>query len=119
MSKWKKSSEALVGHFLATMEEWEEIEHRKMFGYPCCFLNNNMFTGLHEENWILRLSGEDQAELGSKPFEPMKGRPMREYVILPKKILDDQDQLGSWLERSLEYVGTLPPKERKKRKKRS
>jgi TfoX N-terminal domain len=57
-----------------------------MFSYPCCFINGNMFTCLHESHWIVRLSEEDREALeaeGGKIFDPMGGRPMREYRILP------------------------------------
>lgn len=112
MSKWKRSSEALVEKFHNCMDTFEELEPRKMFGYPCRFLNGNMLTGLHEENWVLRLSEEDREEiqrLGAKPFEPM-GRKMREYVLLPAEVLGDEALLKKWIGRSIAFVGALPPK---------
>jgi TfoX/Sxy family transcriptional regulator of competence genes len=112
MSKWKKSSGALVEKFHNCMDVFEELEPRKMFGYLCRFLNGNMLTGLHEENWVLRLAEEDREEiqkLGAKPFEPM-GRKMREYVLLPTEILVDEAQLKAWIKRSIAFVDTLPPK---------
>jgi len=40
---------------------------------------------------MLRLSDEDRAKFlrlpGAKPFEPMAGRPMREYVELPPEVM--------------------------------
>lgn len=118
MSKWKKSSEELVEKFHSMVEGFEGIERKKMFGYPCCFCNGNMFTGLHEENWVLRLSEEDREEiqsLGANPFEPM-GRSMREYVLIPPAILENPPQLKEWIERSLAFVSSLPRKVPKKRK---
>lgn len=91
--KWKRSSEELKEKFLLSMKKFEEVEHKKMFGYPCCFFNGNMFTGLHEENWIVRLSEKDRQalqKLGGQPFEPL-GRPMREYVMIPQDILETQE----------------------------
>lgn len=94
------------------MDVFKELEPRKMFGYPCRFLNGNMLTGLHEENWVLRLAEEDREEiqkLGAKPFEPM-GRKMRGYVLLPAEILGDETQLKVWIKRSIAFVSALPPK---------
>jgi len=117
---WKRSSEALIDKFYENLEEYPSGELRKMFGYPCSFVNNNMFTGLHEDNWIVRLREEDREEMmkkhGAKPFEPMKGRIMREYLALPKEIQEDQDLLSTWLEKSYEFVSSLPPKAKKKKK---
>jgi len=62
------------------------VSRRKMFGYPAAFANGNLFIGLHQNDFIMRLSEEDRtrfrAEYGERIFEPMKGRPMREYVRL-------------------------------------
>ena len=90
-----------------------------MFGYPCAFLRGNMATGLHEENWIVRLSEDDRAEiesLGGLPFEPMKGRKMREYRTIPPDVLADDDALAGWLVRSLGFVAGLPEKKPKKKR---
>jgi len=46
-----------------------------------------MFMGLHEDSIILRLAAEDRDEFLSRYdsglVEPMPGRPMKEYVIVP------------------------------------
>ena len=116
MAKWKKSSDKLVAQFEEATASLPRVEPRKMFGYPCCFLNGNMFTGLHEDNWIVRLSEEDREALeseGGKVFDPMGGRPMREYRTLPPAIRKDQRQLKKWLNRSHTYTASLPPKKKK------
>ncbi len=96
------------------------VERRKMFGSPCGFVNGNMFSGLFEKSMFLRLSEADRSEaveqLGAVSFEPMKGRPMREYVTLPDDVLEDEAQLDDWMGRALAYAGGLPPKEKKLRK---
>ncbi len=121
--KWKKSSEELVARFHATMESFSGLEHRKMFGYPCCFANGYLFTGLAEEKWILRLPLDEREAFGEQytyePFAPMEGRIMKEYVVLPQTLLDDSDELTKWLERSLDYVKGKPPKPKKTSKRKA
>ena len=114
MGKWRKSSPELVASFLAYTGELE-VEPRKMFGYPCCFLNNNMMTGLHEENWILRLSEEDRESIDAEGFAPM-GRRMREYIVIPPTTIDDEEALRALLQKSYDFVKTLPPKVKKSKK---
>lgn len=113
MGKWKKSSPELIEHFNSTLSTFDEVEMRKMFGYPCSFVNGYLFTGLHEENWILRLEEDDREAMktgySARPFAP-NGRAMREYVLLPKEVLADAEELDLWLNRSLGYVSSLPPK---------
>ena len=120
MGKWQKSSEELKEKFINTMAAFAEAEPRKMFGYPCCFLHGNMFTGLHEENWVLRLKDEDRdamiAEHQAERFAPM-GRLMKEYVILPPEILTSEAKLTQWIQKSIDYISKLPIKIPKKKQK--
>ena len=98
------------------------VDRRKMFGYPCAFVNGNMFAGVHQGDIVVRLSPEKQAELaaidGAKPFAPM-GRTMREYTCVPESMLADAQQLGSWLDEGFRFAAGLPVKEPKPRKKKS
>ncbi len=55
---------------------------------------------------------------GAALFEPMKGRPMREYVVLPKEILNSPAILEEWIKKSLDFVSSLPPKKPKKKKRK-
>ncbi|MCP5506352.1 MAG: TfoX/Sxy family protein [Chlamydiales bacterium] len=112
MGKWKKSPQALIDQFYEVMEAFELIQMRKMFGYPCSFLNGHMLTGLHEENWVLRLPEAERDALSKKgglPFEPM-GRRMKEYLKLPQEILQNTEELKTWIEKSIVFVSTLDPK---------
>ncbi len=120
MSKWKKSSKQLVEAFYSTLGENPLLDLRKMFGYPCAFIRGNMCTGLHEENWIIRLSEEDRSEMRKKysvaPFAPMEGRVMREYVAIPEEVKRNPDLLHEWIEKSIAFTSSLPEKLPKKRK---
>jgi len=118
--KWKPAPQALVSRFEQAASGLTGVELRKMFGYPAAFLGGNMFTGLHEDHLILRLSEADRALLlrvnGARIFEPMPGRPMREYVVLPESILSSPPKLVEWMNRAHAYARTLPPKDPKARK---
>ncbi len=121
-SKWRKAPQSLIDTFEAVMPGPPEVERRKMFGYPTCFVNGNLMGGLHQSDMILRLPEGDREALlaeGGRPFEPMAGRPMREYVVAPQEMLDDQPRLQDWIAKSLAYASSLPPKERKPRKKKA
>lgn len=122
-SKWRKSPADLVDLFASELPDDPAIEKRQMFGYPCAFVNGNMFTGLHQEALIVRLGEDDRKRLideaGASQFEPMPGRPMREYVALPEKVLKDREQLTEVIQSAREFAASLPPKVRKPRKKKS
>jgi hypothetical protein len=53
---------------------------------------------------------------GGGPFEPMAGRPMREYVVLPPAWREDEPhRVREWVARSLDHAEELPPKQPKKK----
>ena len=89
-----------------------------MFGNLSAFVNGNMFFGIFGADLFLRLSIEDQKELlknkGASMLEPMKGKPMKDYVVLPKTWRDEPETLRSWISKSLEWSSKLPPKKAKK-----
>lgn len=117
MKKWKPAPREAVAAFEAATSGLPGAEPRRMFGYSCVFAKGNMFSGLHEAGMVLRLPDEQRAEFlrlkGAKQFEPMPGRVMREYVVVPKVLLNAPEQLRAWVEKSLAYVLSLPAKPKK------
>jgi hypothetical protein len=113
MPKFAKSPQVLVDRFDDLAALVPDATRRQMFGYPTCVLAGNMFMGLHEDRLILRLGEEDRRGLiddhGAHIFEPMPGRPMKEYVVVPPKLVHD-DAVGEWVARALVYASGLPPK---------
>nr|WP_277814884.1 TfoX/Sxy family protein [Galbitalea soli] len=85
-----------------------------MFGYPALFMNGNLFFSLFEDSAILRMPEADRSEFGDRfrleIFEPMAGRPMREYVVIPSQLFAS-DEVEQWVERAAAYARTLPPKQ--------
>src|SRR5689334_10471893 len=57
---WEKSSTKLADLFGELAPKDPNVELKKMFGWPCCFVNGNLFAGLHKQSMIFRLSAEDQ-----------------------------------------------------------
>ena len=113
MPTFDKSPIALVERFEAVVAARPAVTSRKMFGYPAAFVNGNLTTGLHQAVWFVRLSEADTVTLvdaGGGPFEPMPGRPMRGYTVLPAAIRDDPDAAGRWVDRAIAHVAGLPPK---------
>jgi hypothetical protein len=50
---------------------------------------------------------------GAEPFEPMPGRVMSGYAVLPEAMLGEPDAVRAWLERAHDYAATLPAKQPK------
>ena len=121
--EWTKPSKDLVETFDRAVASFPSAERRLMFGMPAAFLNGNMFACLFGEGMVLRLPDAPRDELmakeGGGPFEPMPGRRMREYALVPPHMSRDAAELDRWLARAFEYAQTLPPKVQKPRKART
>lgn len=120
--KWKKVSEELSDLLADALVDFD-CNKRMMFGCPAYFVNNNMFTGVHQDNIMIRLSESDRSAIQTKydeaqPFEPMKGRVMKEYMLVPESLYNDSEEFNSWLNKSFEYASSLPPKKPKKKGKK-
>jgi TfoX/Sxy family transcriptional regulator of competence genes len=114
---WKKVS-AEVSEILAEALAPFNCQRKQMFGCPCYFVNGNMFAGVHEDTLLIRLSAPDRVAIIAgndevSQFEPMEGRPMKEYVVLPPSIYGDGRLFHDWLDRSHKYASSLPPKKPK------
>lgn len=90
---------------------------RPMFGNVSGFVNGTMFTGLFGNDVFVRLPEDERAELlqkqGAHPFEPMPGRPMKEYVVLPTAWRAEPDRIRQWMQHALAWSATLPAKAEK------
>ena len=123
-SLWTKAPAALVDAFEAALPDDARVVRRHMFGYPCAFTTGgHMFTGLFRDQLFMRLSDADRDALlrleGSRPFEPMAGRPMRGYFVVPAAVQTDETALRDWMRRALEHTAALPPKTKTKPKAKS
>ncbi len=114
MPKFTKAPDTLVKLFTDIVDSVEGAQLKKMFGYPAAFVAGNMFFGIFQDRMMLRLADTDRTlfmkEHGAKPFEPMPGRPMKEYVEIPEEVLGDSATLRSWVLRGKGYASTLGKK---------
>jgi TfoX/Sxy family transcriptional regulator of competence genes len=114
---WKKSPKELTDLLDERLKD-VDCQKRKMFGFPAYFINGYMFTGTFEEHRFLRLSENERENIhgefeGVEPFEPTKGRAMKEYVVLPKLLYENKKEFFLWMNKSISYVSSLPPKKKK------
>lgn len=117
-----KPDDAARAFFEDVVPDHPAVKVRPMFGNLSAFVNGNMFMGLFGPELFLRLPEADRnviAAEGGGLFEPMPGRPMREYAVLPSAWRDEPDRVREWVARSLEHAEQLPPKEPKPSKKKA
>jgi TfoX/Sxy family transcriptional regulator of competence genes len=114
-----KSPPALIERFDTVASDFPEATRRLTFGFPCLYVGGNMVTGLYGESWHVRVDKDDTDELlrlpGARPFEPMPGRPMTGFTLLPEAIVDDDAAVREWVGRAIAHVSTMPVKTPKPR----
>ena len=117
MSAMPKPSDATKERFRALLPEDPRVQSKPMFGQLAGFVNGYMFTGIFGDSIFVRPSEGDRATLmdkhGARVFEPMAGRPMKDYVVLPDTWLHDPKRdadVRTWIGRSLETTAALPAK---------
>ena len=112
--KWVKSPPELVARFDAAAPKGAAVVRKPMFGYPTLYLNGNMFAGTYQDKVVCaphhRGSGKAARQIGALSFEPMPGRPMREYVVLPSVVVANPSSLARWIKSASEYAAALPAK---------
>jgi TfoX/Sxy family transcriptional regulator of competence genes len=118
--KWRPATAAWIKVFAEVSAGLGEP--RQMFGYPCAFVNGNMYAALHEAGLVLRLSAPEREELlrlnGASQFQPMPGRVMREYVVAPENMVNQPEAVALWVRNAFECGSSLPGKRSKARARR-
>jgi hypothetical protein len=105
--------ETLAARIRDALARHRNVEEKKMFGCICFFLNGNAVAGVWKHRLIVRLGpNEGEAALREpdvRAFD-ITGKPMRNWVAVEPEGVEDDDQLGAWIERATKFVRTLPKK---------
>jgi TfoX/Sxy family transcriptional regulator of competence genes len=117
---WTKAPQGLIDLFDECLPPDPLVERRRMFGYPAVFVRGNLAAGLFGDHIFARLSDADRAALpgGGDYFEPMPGRPMKAYAVIPEDVVADDAILAEVLAKAVAFTATLPPEEKKAKKPR-
>ena len=120
--KWRKAPDELKATLDLAMRG-VDAKKRMMFGFPVYFINANMFIGLFEDKLFLRLPDElrEAAErrMGKlKHLEPMPGRPMKDYVVLPESLYSTEKDFRALITAAVDHARSLPAKVKKARLKK-
>lgn len=91
------------------VSKWKNMTKKKMFGGTGYLINGNMIAGIHKDYYVLRL-GEKNANSAIKSPKielfNITGRAMKGWVMAEENAFSDDD-LGIWLGKAKEFVGTL------------
>ena len=89
------------------------VVEKKMFGGIAFMVRGNMCCGVNGSNLMVRVGAEQYDDAVSLPHaRPMDftGRPMRGLVYVDGNGLETDKNLREWIDLSMKFVSTLPPK---------
>jgi len=107
------SDPRLVERVNAATRGWRGLAPKQMFGGMAWLLRGNMCVGIWHESLIVRCGPEKWASLLEKPHVremDITGRSMKGWLIVDPPALRTSAALCAWLDRSRDFVATLPPK---------
>jgi len=117
MDKMPRSTKESEAFLRSMVTRRPEVTVRPMFGNLSAFVNGNMYAGVFGDDLFVRLSEGDSKELlefkGASLFEPMKGRAMKGYVVVPRAWKGDMAKLKPWVMKAEDFTGRMPPKAKK------
>jgi len=115
--KMPKPSEEARQAFARLVPSGPAITMKPMFGNLAGFVNGNMFAGLFGEDLFVRLPDDEAAAVrrdGGRDFEPMAGRAMKGYVLVPDDWRARPGAVAPLVERAMELTSQMPAKAPKK-----
>ena len=90
------------------------LDYRRMFGGAGYYADGKIFAawfGNKDSRFALKLPEADADELLQTP-DTQRGM-MASYIEVPAAWLHDVDKLAPWVEKSLNYVASIPAKKKK------
>ena len=90
-----------------TLERNFGVQQAKMFGMPSLKFESKAFAGLFQNSMVFKLAGDEHAAAlalaGAHLFDPMGGRPMNAWVVVP---FERRDAWQTLAEQALEALST-------------
>jgi len=104
-------SKSLAARIRQLVGKRRGIVEKKMFGGVGFLLDGKLLVGIWQDSLIARLGKEQAARALEKPcvreFD-ITGRAMKGWVLVEPEGMEDDGQLGAWIEKATGFVATLP-----------
>jgi TfoX/Sxy family transcriptional regulator of competence genes len=99
----------------------KSLEYKHFFSGAAVYAQGRICMSFTPVGFAIKLPEESRntliTEQGAKPLRYFaKGPIKKDYVVLPKAVLNDIRALRNWVKLSVEYVVSLPPPVKRGRK---
>lgn len=106
-------SEELAERIRDAIDVRPGVTERKMFGGIAWMVNGNMACGVIGEDLMVRLErGDAEAAQAEEHVGPMEftGWPMRGFILVAAAGIEEDTDLGRWVEAGADFAESLPSK---------
>lgn len=106
-------NEELAARVAKNMTEVPGMVEKKMFGGIGYMIDGNMSIGTHRDALMVRVGLDAYEDCLAQPgarVMDFTGRVMKGWVTIPMEFAETDEQVRYWINRSLEFVTTLPAK---------
>ena len=93
--------------------EVDGVVEKKMFGGIAFMVNGHMSCGVSDDRLMVRVGPKLHDEALARPHaRPMDftGKPLKGFVFVDAEGFESDTVLGAWVQLSLSFVNSLPPK---------
>lgn len=97
----------------------DKLTEQRQFGGNSFILNGNMLCCIGKHGMMARVGKEQEEEALKRPYArpfDMTGRRMGGLVQVDPEGVEDDEDLLSWINMARTFVETLPPKQKKPKK---
>jgi hypothetical protein len=105
--------EGLARRLRESLTDVSELSEKRMFGGLAFLVAGNLCVGVIGDELVARVGPvafpDAVTRPGARPFD-FSGRPMKGWILVRPEGFEDDDVLGDWVGRSLEFARSLPPK---------
>ncbi len=113
--------DSLLRPVIGTLPPKVEVTIKHFFSGAAAYANGRICITLTTVGLAMKLPEDSRSELkktGAKPLRYFPNGPIKQhYVVVPRTLWENQDDLAFWAQKSIDYALTLPrPKARSSKK---
>lgn len=105
--------EGLAERIRDVLRDRQDVVEKRMFGGLAFMVRGHMTVGINGDELMVRVGKDGHADALAQPHAremDFTGRALKGFVYVGTEGIESDDALTGWVDRALDFVGTLPPK---------
>lgn len=105
--------EGLAERIRDILRDRQDVEEKRMVGGLAFMVRGHMTVGINGDELMVRVGKDGHADALAQPHAremDFTGRALKGFVYVGTEGIESDEALTAWVDRALDFVGTLPPK---------